>query len=62
MKVIPLLVAAVFSLSAGRGLSQQLKTAGPYKIINTFKVGGDGGFDYVYADADAFCESIFRIA
>ena len=27
-------------------------TEGPYKIVNTAKVGGDGGFDYVYADAD----------
>ena len=25
---------------------------GPYKIINTVKVGGDGGFDYITADAD----------
>jgi DNA-binding beta-propeller fold protein YncE len=24
--------------------------AGPYKVINTVKVGGDGGFDYVTAD------------
>ena len=26
-------------------------TAGPYKVLNTAKVGGDGGFDYVYADS-----------
>jgi len=26
--------------------------AGPYKIINTVKIGGDGGFDYVTADPD----------
>ena len=25
---------------------------GPYKVLKTAKVGGDGGFDYVYADAD----------
>jgi len=25
--------------------------AGPYKLLKTVKVGGDGGFDYVYADA-----------
>ena len=25
---------------------------GPYKVVNTAKVGGDGGFDYVYADSD----------
>ncbi len=26
--------------------------AGPYKVIRTAKVGGDGGFDYVYADSE----------
>jgi hypothetical protein len=26
--------------------------AGPYKIINSVKVGGEGGFDYVTADSD----------
>jgi hypothetical protein len=25
--------------------------AGPYKVLSTTKVGGDGGFDYVYADS-----------
>jgi hypothetical protein len=53
MIVIPLLVAAVFSLPEGLGFSQQPETAGTYKIFSTVKVGGDGGFDYVYADADA---------
>ena len=31
------------------GLAQ---TAGPYKVLKTAKVGGAGGFDYVYADVD----------
>lgn len=31
----------------------QTADGGPYKVIKTAKVGGDGGFDYVYADADA---------
>src|SRR5436853_438676 len=26
--------------------------AGPYKVTKTAKVGGGGGFDYVFADAD----------
>jgi DNA-binding beta-propeller fold protein YncE len=26
--------------------------AEPYKVVNTAKVGGEGGFDYVFADAD----------
>jgi DNA-binding beta-propeller fold protein YncE len=33
------------------GMAQQAPTAGPYKVLRTAKVGGTGGFDYVYADA-----------
>src|ERR1022692_1122602 len=29
----------------------QAPAAGPYKVQKTAKVGGDGGFDYVYADS-----------
>ena len=32
------------------GLAQQSSTDGPYQLLKTAKVGGDGGFDYVYAD------------
>src|SRR5450432_2574597 len=28
-------------------------TPGPYKVMKTVKVGGEGGFDYVYADSAA---------
>lgn len=31
------------------GFAQQ---AGPYKVLKTAKVGGAGGFDYIYADSD----------
>jgi len=37
-------------LMASGGAAQQAGTAGPYKVLKTAKVGGDGGFDYVYAD------------
>jgi hypothetical protein len=30
----------------------QAQDAGPYKVLKTAKVGGAGGFDYVYADSD----------
>ncbi len=33
-------------------LAQQAPATGPYKVVKTAKVGGDGGFDYVYADVD----------
>ena len=34
------------------GLAQQTPGTGPYKLVKTVKVGGAGGFDYVYADVD----------
>ena len=43
------LTVAVF-VFAGAGWSQDAKTDGPYKLLKRAKVGGEGGFDYVYAD------------
>src|ERR1700761_9810969 len=40
---------------AGLALLPTLATAqqaGPYKILKTVKVGGEGGFDYVTADSE----------
>jgi DNA-binding beta-propeller fold protein YncE len=45
------LLALAIAVSACIGLAQQAPTAGPYKVLKTARVGGDGGFDYVYADA-----------
>jgi hypothetical protein len=43
-----LLVIGLAALAlAGLGTAQ----TGPYRIVSTVKAGGDGGFDYVYADA-----------
>ena len=36
------------TLLAPLGLSQQ---AGPYKVLQTAKVGGEGGWDYIYAES-----------
>src|SRR3982074_1931919 len=38
--------AALFAMAASTVMAQQ----GPYKVLKTAKVGGAGGFDYVYAD------------
>ena len=38
------------------------QTPGPYKVLSTTKVGGAGGFDYVYADSDNRKLYIPRIA
>jgi DNA-binding beta-propeller fold protein YncE len=43
-------VGVAILISVGVGLAQQGSTGGPYKVLKTAKVGGDGGFDYVYAD------------
>jgi hypothetical protein len=48
-KPLALTAAAAFVLLPVVVLAQD----GPYKILNTVKVGGDGGFDYVTADSVA---------
>jgi len=48
----PLLTSLALAVTvAASSAAAQPPSAGPYKIIETVKVGGDGGFDYVYADA-----------
>jgi hypothetical protein len=45
---------ALFGLSSlsQPSQAQQAPGAGSYKVLKTAKVGGEGGFDYIYADAD----------
>ncbi|HWE95976.1 MAG TPA: YncE family protein [Tepidisphaeraceae bacterium] len=43
--------AAVIGIMASFGFSEPTPTAGPYKLLKTVKVGGAGGWDYVYADS-----------
>jgi uncharacterized protein YjiK len=45
-------LAIASAMLAGVSLAQLAPTAGPYKATKT-KVGGEGGTDYIYADADA---------
>jgi DNA-binding beta-propeller fold protein YncE len=47
MRRVFLILAAVVAMVPFSSLAQQ---AGPYKVLQTVKVGGEGGFDYVYAD------------
>jgi DNA-binding beta-propeller fold protein YncE len=37
---------------AALALAAPAQETGPYKVVKTVKVGGAGGFDYVYADVD----------
>ena len=41
------LVFAMMATFAHSGFAQQ---AGPYKVLKTARVGGEGGWDYIYAD------------
>ena len=52
MKTIFLGAALALSLYAPV-VSAQAPAEGPYKILKTAKVGGDGGFDYTNVDVDA---------
>jgi DNA-binding beta-propeller fold protein YncE len=45
----PLALATLAAIAALIPLSAQAQQ-GPYKVINTVKIGGEGGFDYVTAD------------
>ena len=46
-----LLAATLFTITAVAS-AQPSPPEGPYKLLKTVKAGGDGGFDYVYADSD----------
>lgn len=44
------LLAAGIAMLASSGLAQHAPTAAPYKVLKTAKVGGEGGFDYIFAE------------
>jgi len=44
---LALLILVTAAVSA-----RQAPTGGPYKVLKTAKVGGEGGWDYIYADVD----------
>ncbi len=48
----PLVACAIAMLPFGSA-AQPATGTGPYSVITRAKVGGDGGFDYVFADSDA---------
>ena len=51
MRRFLLVFTLVITLFITVGLARQARTDGPYKILKTAKVGGEGGWDYIYADA-----------
>ena len=49
---LALVLAAAVAIPASLGLAQNAPTAGPYKVLKTAKVGGEGGYDYIFADVE----------
>jgi hypothetical protein len=45
-------LAAAIAMLALAGWAQHDPTTGPYKVLKTAKVGGEGGFDYISADVE----------
>lgn len=53
MRSTLVLIAAVLAASAPLALTQTMvQPDGPYKVLKTARVGGEGGWDYIYANAD----------
>jgi DNA-binding beta-propeller fold protein YncE len=46
--LVSVIAIALFTCAA---LAQQAAAPGPYKVLKTARVGGEGGWDYIYADA-----------
>jgi DNA-binding beta-propeller fold protein YncE len=47
---ISVIGALAMVLLSSTGTAQQSRTAGPYRVLKTAKVGGEGDFDYISAD------------
>jgi hypothetical protein len=45
-------LASGIAMLASWGSTEQTPTTGPYKVLKTAKVGGEGGFDYIFADVE----------
>jgi hypothetical protein len=45
-----IVIATGMAMLASTGLPQNATSTGPYKVLKTAKVGGDGGYDYIFAD------------
>jgi DNA-binding beta-propeller fold protein YncE len=50
---IGIALAAGMALWMSHGFAQTAPAAGPNKVLKTARVGGEGGFDYLSADAES---------
>ena len=51
MKRTTLFAAGVVALLTSLGLAFQAQSDGPYKVLKTAKVGGEGGTDYIFGES-----------
>jgi hypothetical protein len=47
-----IVLAAGIAVLSSMGFAQSTPTTGSYKVLKTAKVGGEGGFDYIFADVE----------
>ena len=45
-------LAAAIGVLASIAAAQDATSTGPYKVLKTSKVGGEGGYDYIFADVE----------
>ena len=46
-----LALTGVIVFAVATGSAQQTSSTGPYKVLKAAKVGGEGNWDYIYADS-----------
>jgi hypothetical protein len=51
-RAVVLATAIALMMLASVGSSRQAPATGPYKVLKTAKVGGEGGYDYIFADVE----------
>ena len=44
------ILTSAIVIAVAVGLAQQPSNGGPYRVLKTTRVGGEGGWDYIYAD------------
>ena len=50
---LTLFLATAVAIPTLVGFAQNPSSSGPYKVLKTAKVGGEGGYDYIFADVKA---------
>ena len=49
---LAVVIAAAVAMLASTGFTQNAPSAGQYKVLKTARVGGEGGYDYIFADVE----------